>query len=69
MNAPLKVGDRVQMTSEGLRMFKTRTGDDVLLRGVVVTVYPNCEMVKVKREGVKVNESWHWKFWQLEDGQ
>lgn len=65
MSAPLKVGDRVQMTPEGLRL----NGRGIGLRGVVVSIQPDRETVRIKREGMKALQTWHWQFWQLEDGE
>lgn len=67
MSIPFKIGDRVKMTNEAKRNFTSRRGSpNGEVRGAVVSLIPEREIVRVKRDDCKVAESWHWKFWELE---
>ena len=65
MSVPFKIGDRVKMTQEGMRLFATKVVEGREIQGTVRAVDRDSHQVKVERDGLKVKENWHWKFWEI----
>ncbi len=62
MTIPFKVGDRVRMTThfrESLQRVKWGSH-----YGEVMAVIPETSIVKVKRDGLKTVQEYHWGLWE-----